>query len=277
LIYFLLRIFLLPLKQEIAVPGKSLQIRHDGRIAVLSLNRPEVHNALDRESLQALQAAFTRFGEDDAVHGIVLAGEGKNFCAGADIAAMLGMSALEAAGFSEAGQKVMTAIESVGKPVIAAVQGVALGGGLELALACDFIVAAESAQFAAPEVRLGVIPGFGGTQRLPRLIGKSKAKEMIFTGDRVAAPEALAIGLVNRVFPDAELSAQATALMHKICSRGLLSLKLAKEIIDAGCDVDLRNACLMERDAFAVCFATEDQKEGMTAFVEKREARFKGR
>ena len=258
------------------MPGKSLQIRHDGHIAVLSLNRPEVHNALNRETLQALQAAFTRFREDDAVHGIVLAGEGKNFCAGADIAAMVGMS-LESAGFSAAGQKVMVAIESAGKPVIAAVQGCALGGGLELALACDFIFAAESAQFAAPEVRLGVIPGFGGTQRLPRLIGKSKAKEMIFTGDRVGAQEALAIGLVNRLFPAAELRAQATSLMQKICSRGLLSLKLAKEIIDAGYDVDLRNACLMERDAFAVCFATEDQKEGMTAFVEKREARFIGR
>jgi enoyl-CoA hydratase len=259
------------------VPGKSLKVHHDGVIAVLSLNRPEVHNALNRETLQELQAAFGRFREDDAVHGIILAGEGKNFCAGADIAVMRDMSALEAASFSEAGQKVMTAIETVGKPVIAAVQGVALGGGLELALACDFIVASESAQFAAPEVRLGIIPGFGGTQRLPRLVGKSKAKEMIFTGDRVGAEEALAIGLVNRLFSDADLRSQAAAVLQKICSRGLLSLKLAKEIIDAGYDVDLRNACLMERDAFAVCFSTEDQKEGMTAFVEKREARFKGR
>lgn len=259
------------------MPDKLLQIRHDGEIAVVSLNRPVFHNALNRETLQALLSTFSRLRDDVAVRGILLTGEGKNFCAGADIGEMLAMTPLEAARFSESGQKVMAAIETGGKPVIAAVRGYALGGGLELALACDFIVAAESAVFAAPEIRLGVIPGFGGTQRLPRLVGKSKAKEMIFTGDRLGAREALEIGLVNRLFSDDELIPQASSLLKKIAGRGLLSLKLAKEVIDGGCDVDLKNACLMERDAFALCFSTEDQKEGMTAFVEKREARFKGK
>ncbi|MCM2359095.1 MAG: enoyl-CoA hydratase-related protein [Geobacteraceae bacterium] len=257
--------------------GKSVQIQHDGEIAVLTLNRPEVNNVLNRYTLDALLAAFLRLRDDESVHGILLTGAGKNFCAGADIGEMLRMTPLEAGRFAELGQKVMFAAEKAGKPVIAAVRGAAFGGGLELAMACDFIVAAETALFAAPEIRLGIIPGFGGTQRLPRLIGKSKAKEMIFTGARIRAREALDIGLVNRLAPEADLLPQAAALLKKICSRGLLSLKLAKEVIDAGYDVDLRNACLMERDAFAVCFSTEDQKEGMTAFVEKREARFKGR
>ncbi|HEY6873531.1 MAG TPA: enoyl-CoA hydratase-related protein [Geobacteraceae bacterium] len=259
------------------MPGKTVRIRHDGEIAVVVIDRPEAYNALNGETLQALRATFARLKDDDAVRGILLTGEGKNFCAGADIAAMLPMTPLDAARFSEDGQKLMAAIETVGKPVIAAVMGYALGGGLELALACDFIVAAESALFAAPEIRLGIIPGFGGTQRLTRLVGKSRAKEMIFTGDRVDAREALRIGLVNRLYADDELLPQAAAMLKKICGRGLLSLKLAKEIIDAGSDVDLKNACLMERDAFAVCFSTEDQKEGMTAFMEKRPPQFRGR
>jgi enoyl-CoA hydratase len=157
------------------------------------------------------------------------------------------------------------------------VSGHAVGGGLELALACDFIVAAETAVFAAPEIRFGIIPGFGGTQRLTRLVGKAKAKEIIFTGESFGAAAAFDMGLVNRIFPVDSLLAEATGLMKTICSRGPFSLRLGKEIIDAGYDIDLPNACLMERDAFALCFTTHDQKEGMGAFVEKREARFKGK
>ena len=259
------------------MPEKTILLRQDGDIASVSLNRPQAHNSLNCEMIQALIMVFSRLRDDPAVHGILLTGEGKNFCAGADIAEMLDMTPLEAGRFSASGQQLMFAIESAGKPVIAAVNGHALGGGLELALACDFIVASETAVFAAPEILLGIIPGFGGTQRLPRLIGKSKAKELIFTGDRIPAHDAKGIGLVNRLFPNDELILQATAMVKTIAGRGVLSLKMAKEVIDAGYDVDLKNACMMERDAFALCFTTEDQKEGMTAFVEKRPATFQGR
>ena len=259
------------------MPTRLLKITHDEKIAVLSLNRPDAHNSLTVDLLHALESAFARLKEDDSVLGILLTGEGKSFCAGADIAAMKEMTPLQAVDFSEAGQRVMFAIETAGKPVIAAVNGYALGGGLELALACDFIVAADSAVFAAPEVLLGIIPGFGCTQRLPRLIGKSRAKEMIFTGNRVKSDEALAIRLVNRVVPAADLISETATLLKQICSKGPFSLKLAKEVIDAGYDVDLKNACLIERDAFALCFTTEDQKEGMGAFLEKRPPQFKGR
>lgn len=259
------------------VPSRLVKVSHDETIALVSLNRSEVHNSLTPETLQLLLTTFERLRDDESVFGIVLTGEGKSFCAGADIASMKEMTPLQAVEFAEAGQRTMFAIENCGKPVIAAINGYALGGGLELALACDFIVAADSAVFAAPEVMLGIIPGFGCTQRLPRLIGKSKAKEMIFTGNKVPAAEALSIGLANRVVPAGDLMAETIALVKQICSRGPFSLRLAKEVIDAGFDVDLRNACLIERDAFALCFTTDDQKEGMGAFLEKRPPVFKGR
>ena len=259
------------------MPGRLILIKHEERIAVVTLNRPEAMNALDVPMLQALLTVLARLKEDSSVYGILLTGAGRCFCSGGDISAMRDMSPFDAGRFAELGQKVMFAVESVGKPVIAAVHGNTLGGGLELALACDFIVAAKSALFAAPEIHLGIIPGFGGTQRLTRLVGKSRAKEMIFTGGRITADVASSIGLVNRVYPEDSLLQDATDMLKAICSRGMLSLKMAKEIIDAGSDIDLKNACLMERDAFALCFTTEDQKEGMTAFVEKRPAQFKGK
>lgn len=259
------------------LPGKLLRIIHDERIVILALNRPGAANALDGELLRALLLTFGRLKDDPAVDGILLTGEGNCFCAGADIAAMEPLTPTAATAFAELGQKVMFAVEMSGKPVIAAVHGCALGGGLELALACDFIVAGQSAQFALPAAHMGIIPAFGGTQRLPRLVGKALAKELIFTGDRISATKAYEIGLVNRVLADETLLAEATALLRKICSRGLVSLRMAKEIIDAGYDLDLRTACLLERDAFAICFTTEDQKEGMGAFVEKRPPLFKGR
>lgn len=256
--------------------GKTLKIQHDEQVAVVGLNRPDAANALTTAALHALLDAFRKFKEDDGVKGIVVTGEGRHFCAGGDITEMSAMNPMEAVAFAELGQKLMFAIERVGKPVIAAVNGHAAGGGLELALACDFIVASSTAVFSAPEVRLGIIPGFGGTQRLTRLVGKAKAKEIVFSGDDVTAAEAYAIGLANRLFSPDILVSEAVGMMKKICSRGPLSLRLGKEIIDAGYDIDLANACLMERDAFALCFSTEDQKEGMGAFVEKRTARFKG-
>lgn len=257
--------------------SKQITVRHDEVIAIVSLARPETRNVLSRDLVTGLLSVFASLKDDERVKGIVVTGEGKHFCAGADISEMARMTSAEAASFAELGQKVMFAVEKVGKPVIAAVNGLALGGGLELALACDFIVAADSAVFAAPEVLLGIMPGFGGTQRLPRLIGKSRAKEMVFTGERVTAEQAYAIGLVNRLVSDDLLLTETVALLKSICSRGVLSLRVAKEVIDAGSGVDLATACLMERDAFALCFATNDQKEGMRAFMEKREPRFTGR
>ncbi|MRR32956.1 enoyl-CoA hydratase/isomerase family protein, partial [bacterium] len=248
--------------------ARYISVKHDDDIAVVSLARPESRNVLSRDLVSSLISAFTALKDDVRVKGIVVTGDGMSFCAGADITEMARMSPAEASSFAELGQRLMFAIEKVGKPVVAAVKGYALGGGLELALACDFIVAGESAVFAAPEVLLGVMPGFGGTQRLPRLIGKSRAKEMIFTGERLSAAQAHAIGLVNRVVSDDLLLVETTVLVKNICSRGLLSLRVAKEVIDAGAGVDLATACLMERDAFALCFSTDDQKEGMRAFME---------
>lgn len=259
------------------MPGKLLRITHDERLVILALNRPGAANALNDELLRVLLQTFDRLKDDSAVDGILLTGEGDCFSAGTDITALQLQTPTAATAFAELGQKVMFAVETVGKPVIAAAHGCTLGGGLELALACDFIVAGQSAQFALPAAQMGIIPGFGGTQRLSRLVGKALAKELIFTGDSISAVKAYEIGLVNRLFADETLLADATALLRKICGRGLVSLRMAKEIIDAGYDLDLRNACLLERDAFAICFTTEDQKEGMGAFVEKRPPLFKGR
>ena len=256
---------------------KHIRIERRDHLAVVELHRPEVLNALNSGMLEELHAAFSRLKNDEGVHGVLLTGAGGNFAAGADLAEMEKLGPIEATRFAELGQGVALAMEQLGKPLLAAVSGHALGAGLELALACDFIVSGEDARFGFKELEYGIIPGFGGTQRLPRLVGKSRAKELIFTARVVEAAEAAQIRLVNRLFPSANLLNEALALLGTICSRGLLSLRLAKEVIDAGSDVNLAAACMMERDAFAVCFATEDQKEGMGAFVEKRPARFKGR
>lgn len=259
------------------MPDKHLTLRNDDGIAVITLNRPEATNRLNRQMISALVQIFARLRSDESVHGVLLTGDGRHFCGGVAIEEMANLSPLEAGAFAAEGQRLMFAIESLGKPVVAAVNGAALGGGLELALACDFILAAASSTFGFPEITLGIIPGFGGTQRLPRLVGKSRAKELIMAGELIDAGEAFRIGLVNRVHRDDQLLSEACAVMRTISSRGLLSLRMAKEVIDAGVDMDLRNACLMERDAFALCFTTGDQKEGMGAFLEKRQPRFQGR
>jgi len=246
-------------------------------VAVVRLNRPEAANALNSLVLTRLLETFEGLRDNMAVRGIVITGEGKHFCAGADIGEMAKMDDMAAKGFAETGQRLMFAIEGIGKPVIAAVNGHAAGGGLELALACDFIVAAESAVFAAPEVRLGIIPGFGGTQRLSRLIGKARAKELIYTGQGINARVACAIGLVNRIFPDGALLDGAVDLMKDICSHSSIALRLAKEVIDTGSEIDLTNACNIELDAFAFCFNSDDRKEGISAFLEKRRPNFTGK
>ncbi|MCL2760634.1 MAG: enoyl-CoA hydratase-related protein [Desulfuromonadales bacterium] len=256
---------------------KYLDISYDNGVATVSLNRPCMGNAINESFIEELEEAFNSLNKESSVKGVLITGAGKHFCAGADIGGMLPLSPVEATRFASKGQKLMFTIAEFSKPVIAAVNGAAMGGGLELALSCDFIVAAETARFAFPEINLGIIPGFGGTQRLTRLIGRSKAKQMVFTGAAIEAREALRIGLINSIFPDESLIYDALTLLHKICDKGLLSLRMAKEVINRGYDLDLANACFMERDAFAICFSSEDQKEGMTAFMEKRKPVFKGR
>jgi enoyl-CoA hydratase len=259
------------------MPYQQIRVTRQERLALVEINRPQVFNSIDSATLKELQRAFTELRRDEQVHGVLLTGVGEHFAAGADLAEIRELTPLEATRFAELGQSVCLAMERLGKPLLAAVSGYVLGAGLELALACDFILCGEDARLGFKEIEYGIIPGFGGTQRLPRRVGKSKAKELIFTGAVIDAAEALRIRLVNRVHPVARLRGEALELLATICSRGLLSLRLAKEVIDAGSDIDLAAACLMERDAFAVCFSTEDQKEGMGAFVEKRKARFKGR
>ena len=246
----------------------------EGKVALLKVNRPKALNALNQEVLDELTTAFQELDKDENVRVIILSGEGKAFVAGADIKGMLSMNATEARQFSETGHTLMGIMEKMGKPIIAAINGFALGGGMELAMGCDFIFAAEDAKFGQPEINLGVIPGFGGTQRLSRLIGKARAKELIFTGEMISAQEAKELGIVNKVFAAEELLPGVKKVATHIASKGALSLRLAKSAINSGYDVDISNACRIERDSFALCFSHQDQKEGMGAFLEKRKPKF---
>ncbi len=246
-------------------------------VAVVTINRPTALNALNAAVLHELDAAIEELKEDAKVACLILTGSGaKAFVAGADIAAMQPLDAVTAATFARLGHRVLSAIETCPKPVIAAVNGFALGGGCELAMACDIRIASESARFGQPEVNLGVIPGFGGTLRLARLVGKGRAKELIFTGDMIDAQEAYRIGLANKVVTAEELLPTARKMAAKIASKGPIAVRYAKESVDAGLEMDIDRAARFEADLFGLCFATADQKEGMLAFLEKRPAQFKG-
>jgi len=253
---------------------KNLLLEIENGVALLKVNRPKALNSLNREVLLDLIAAFRDLDKNEKVRVVILTGEGKAFVAGADIKEMLPMSPVEARKFSETGHVLMEIMAKVEKPIIAAVNGFSLGGGMELAMACDFIFASERARFGQPEINLGLIPGFGGTQRLSRLIGKARAKELIFTGEMLSAKEARELGIVNKIFPAEELLTEVKKVASLIVSKGALTLRLAKSVIDSGYDVDLKNGCAIERDAFALCFSHEDQKEGMNAFLEKRKPTF---
>jgi len=256
----------------------NLLVEKSDGIATVTVNRPKALNALNEETLKELLACFAGLEADVSLRVVILTGAGeKAFVAGADIAAMKDLDAVAARDFALLGQKVMHLIEHLSKPVIAAVNGFALGGGCELALACDIRLAGNNARFGQPEVNLGVIPGFGGTQRLPRLIGKGRAKELLFTGDMIDAGEALRLGLVNRVVPPGELLGAARVLAAKIAGKGAYSVALCKEAVNNGLEMEIDKACRFEADHFALCFATADQKEGMGAFLEKRPAVFTGR
>ncbi|WP_373499954.1 enoyl-CoA hydratase/isomerase family protein [Desulfococcus sp.] len=246
-------------------------------IATLTFNRPKALNALNAALLDELSQAFDEVAENEDVRVLILTGAGdKSFVAGADITELAIFGPLQAKAFAHKGQAVISKLQVLAIPVIAAVNGFALGGGNEMALACDFIYASENATFGLPEIKLGLIPGFGGTQRLPRLIGANRAKEMIFTGKLIPAAEALEIGMVNRVFTPDALMEEALKTARLIAAKGKVSLRAAKQTVNCGLNVDLATGLDIECEAFALCMASEDAKEGTTAFLEKRKASFKG-
>ncbi len=247
-------------------------------IALLTLNRPKALNAINQMMLQELARVLDQAEQDQDVRVLILTGaEEKAFAAGADITEFQHMSPLEALHSSQDFQAAFNRIERLKKPVIAAVNGFCLGAGCELALACDMIFASDRARFGQPEINLGFIPGAGGTQRLTRLLGKSRAKELIFTAEIIDAQEAYRIGLVNKVFPAAELMAAVRKFAQQLISKGAVALELAKKVIDGGYEADLTSALALEAKAFALCFGTEDRTEGVNAFLEKRQPHFKGR
>ncbi len=246
-------------------------------IYLLTLNRPQALNALNAQTLDELTQAATQVAMDTMARVLLVTGSGdKAFVAGADISEMRQLTADQARAFSEKGMQVMRALEALPVPVIALVQGYALGGGCELAMACDWIIASDRAVFGQPEVNLGIPPGFGGTQRLTRLVGRARALELIITARQIKADEALAIGLVNQVVPAAELRDKGLATARMIVAKGPVAVRLAKQAVQRGQDLDLANACAYETAAFALAFATADQREGMRAFLEKRAAQFNG-
>ena len=249
-----------------------------GAIAYVTVNRPKVLNALNTPTWSDLRCAFERVRKDTAVRGAILTGAGdKAFIAGADISELARVTAFEAEKASRFGQEVLDLIENLGKPVIAAVNGFALGGGCETAMACTMRLAVETAKFGQPEVALGLIPGGGGTQRLPRLVGKGRALQLILSGDMISAQEAYRIGLVNEIVPAADLIARAEAILTRIASNAPIAIKFALEAANKGMDTSQGEGLLLEASYFGLCAATEDKREGTSAFLEKRAPQFHGR
>jgi len=249
-----------------------------GSIAYVTVNRPKVLNALNTSTWRDLRAAFEDARNDAAVRGVILAGAGdKAFIAGADINELAHATALEAQQSSRFGQEVLDLIEHLGKPVIAAVNGFALGGGCETAMSCTIRIAVDGAKFGQPEVALGLLPGGGGTQRLPRLVGKGHALQLILSGEMIGAQEALRIGLVNEVVPANDLIVRAEAILNKIASNAPIAVRFALEAVNKGLETSQSEGLLLEASYFGLCAATEDKKEGTSAFLEKRAPQFRGR
>lgn len=243
-------------------------------VAVLTFNRPDKLNALSAEMLAEIGQVLDQVAQKPEIRVLLLTGKGRAFIAGADINAFLEFGPLEARKFADIGQVLAAKIEQLPIPVVACVNGFALGGGCELAMCCDIIYASEAARFGQPEVNLGIMPGFGGSQRLARLVGKGVAKEMCLTGRVINAEEARTMGLVARVFPNASFMEECTKVARSLADKGRVSLRAIKQTIDRGFDVDLKNACALEADAFALCFASPDAKEGASAFLGKRPPKF---
>ena len=251
--------------------------KRDG-IAYVTINRPKVLNALNTPTWKDLRTAFENARDDVAVRGVILTGAGnKAFVAGADISELAHVAAFEAEQSSRFGQEVLDVIENLGKPVVAAVNGFALGGGCETAMACTIRIASDSAKFGQPEVTLGLVPGGGGTQRLPRLVGKGRALQLILSGETISAQEAYRIGLVNEVVPAAELIPRAEAILKKIGSNAPIAVKFALEATNKGLETSQGEGSLLEAAYFGLCAATDDKREGTTAFLEKRAPQFHGR
>ena len=249
-----------------------------GAIASVTVNRPKVLNALNTPTWKDLRTAFEDARDDAVVRGVILTGAGdKAFIAGADISELAQVTAFEAEQYSRFVQEVLDLIENLGKPVVAAVNGFALGGGCEAAMACTIRIAVDTAKFGQPEVKLGLVPGGGGTQRLPRLIGKGRALQLILSGEMISAEEAYRIGLVNEVVPAAGLITRAEAILKKIASNAPIAVKLALEAANKGLETSQGEALLLEASYFGLCAATEDKREGTSAFFEKRAPQFQGR
>jgi len=256
---------------------KNLIIDIKDGIAIVKVNRPKALNALNSETLDEIKNAAVSLNNNKDVWVVIVTGEGdKAFVAGADIVEMKDMTALEGMQFSQRGHEALSALENMSKPVIAAVNGYALGGGFEIAIACDFIYASDKAKVGFPETTLGIHPGFGGTQRAAKLVGLAKAKEMIFTGKTITAQEAYEMGFINKIVPHADLMKEVLSLAEKIKANGPFAVRLAKECVNKSLYLGMDEGLMLEAKDFGLCFATKDQKEGMTAFVEKRKPTFKG-
>ena len=260
------------------MPFDNLLIDRDQGVAILTINRPKVLNALNTQTLDELRRAMLELQHDELVRAIVVTGAGeKAFVAGADINELAALSATSARDHGLAGQHVFDLVENLGKPVIAAINGYALGGGCELAMACTLRLAADTAKLGQPEINLGIIPGFAGTQRLPRLVGTGKAMEMILTGAAITAAEAERIGLVNRVVPAAELMAEARKLATHLAAQAPVAIRYIIAAINKGMDMPFAEAAVFEATLFGLVAATDDWREGTRAFLDKRKAEFKGR
>lgn len=247
-------------------------------ISTVTVNRPDKLNALNSKMLGELEECFRAIASDAEVRVVVLTGAGeKAFVAGADVGELAALTTLDGREFARRGQRVFQLIESLGKPVIAAVNGYALGGGCELAMACALRIASETARFGLPEVKLGIIPGYGGTQRLARLIGKGRAMELALVGEPVTAQEAYRLGLVNQVVPPSELIPACEAMARKIIANAPLAVRFVLEAVNHGLEMTLEEGLFLESNLFALCCTTEDMKEGTRAFLEKRRAQFKGK
>ena len=257
---------------------KNLTYEKKDRIALITINRPKSLNSLNAETMEELDKAFAEVEQDDGTWAAIITGAGsKAFVSGADIQQFTRLKAPDSQHFALQGQTIFRRIEDMGKPVVAAINGYALGGGCELIMACTLRIASEKARFGQPEVKLGLIPGYGGTWRLPRLVGKGKALELILTGDMISAQEALSLGLVNAVVPPDKLLETAFEMVKKIITNSPLALKLAIQAINHGLDTDQVTGNHHEASLFGICFASEDKEEGVKAFLEKRKPVFTGR
>jgi len=256
---------------------KNLEIKKEDNIAIVTISREKAMNALNAETVSELKTFFHNHWRDDSIYGVIITGAGKAFVAGADIKELADLDVISAEEVMRKGQYLMHLIENFPRPVIAAVNGFALGGGCELAMACDIRLASEKAKFGQPEVNLGIIPGYGGTQRLPRLVGRGKAKQLIFSGDMINAAEAYRIGLADEVYPPEELLTKALELAKKIASKGPIAVSKAKDCINKGLNMTLSDGCDFEKVEFSTLYGTSDCKEGLNAFIEKRAADFKGK